>query len=732
MEEVQHIFVLDGLHCAACAARVETAVTKLDGVSRAEVNPVAGLMRVRHDAKKASAADIAAAVERAGFHAELREPTAPAAQAAKPSCLPWVVSAIILIPLLALHYHCFSEEDYPLVELCLLLPIVALNYGYFTRGLRALLHAAPNMDTLVALGAATATIYSIADVVHLHSGHAYADSAAMILTIVSFGLWLESRCTAGAGNALAALRRRMPTSATILRNGGQESIPTSQIMPGDTLLVKPGALVPADGTVLEGVSEIDESTFTGESTPLTKKAGSKVFAGTVNGSAPLTITAASAPGQSAISRIIRLVGEAEISKPGLARLADRLAAWFVPAAILIAVVTILVWSICTGDVSFALRRGISVLVISCPCALGLATPIAVMAAAGRAAREGIIFRNGHAMETAWRATVAVLDKTGTLTRGRPQVVATRPVGISDKELLQLASALEGSCNHPYAAAVCAALPADEPNPFRAQDIKNAPGRGVQGLVNGQPCAAGSISFMKELGIDTAAVDLWNIPNAASPLYVARNGTLCGMIAVADTLRESSTEAVKELRHLGLRTIMVTGDCERTAAAVARQCGIDDARWEMPPQRKVELVKELQAAGEKVMMVGDGINDTPALTAADVSMTVGMGTDAALNSADIILAYDDLINATDALKLSRKLTDNIKNNLTWAAGYNIVAIPLAAGAFYPLFHWTPTPAFAAACMCASSLCVVLSALRLRGSDHNTSDDGLPKVVSNEGY
>ena len=731
MAEVQQIFVLEGMRCAVCASRVQDCVSKLDGVSRAEVNLVAGLMRVCYDDEKLAAADIAAAVEKAGFHAELREAAAPATHRRKPSCLPWVLSAIILLPLLALHYHLFIDEDHPGIELCLLAPILVLNFGYFTRGLRALLHGAPNMDTLVALGAATATVYSMADVVHLHAGHAYADSAAMILTIVAFGRWLEARCTAGAGDAMAALRRRMPAKATIQRDGKQERIPAAQIMPGDTLLVKPGELVPADGTVVDGVSEIDESTFTGESTPMVKERGGKVFAGTVNGSGPLTITATAAPQQSALSRIIKMVGEAEIAKPSIARMADRIAAWFVPAVILIAIVSIAAWMHYADDMSFALRRGISVLVISCPCALGLATPIAVMVAAGRAARNGIFFRNGDAMENAWRATVAVLDKTGTLTQGQPHVCTTAPVGITETELLRLGAALEGSCNHPYAAAVCAALPQGEANPFHAEQITNTPGRGVQGMVNGQPCAAGSATFMKELGIDTKAVDLWNIPPVASPLYVARNGSLCGMIAVADILRDTSTEAIKELRHLGLRTIMVTGDCQRTASEVALQCGIEDVRWEVQPQGKVELVKDLQAAGERVLMVGDGINDAPALAAADVSMTVGMGTDAALNSADIILAHDDLVNAADALTLSRELTNNVTRNIFWALAYNIVAIPLAAGAFYPFFQWTPTPAFSAGCMCASSLCVVLSALRMRGKEHYAGET-LPKAISDEGY
>ena len=730
MAEKHQIFVLEGLRCASCAAHVEQAVAKVDGVSRVEVNLVSKLMRVCHDADKVTAADITAAVEGAGYHAELREPTAPVAPASLPSCLPWAVSAAFLLPLLVLHYRILIDDgDYRIAELCLLVPILILNFRYFTRGAWALLRLAPNMDTLVALGAAAATAYSLADVIHLHAGHAYADSAAMILTIVSFGRWLEAFYTAGAGDAMAALRRRLPTRATILRgDGARESIPAAQVLPGDRLLVRPGELVPADGEVLEGVSEIDESTFTGESTPLVKEPGGRVFAGTINGSGALTVSATAPTQRSTISRIVRLVGEAEVVKPSIARLADRLAAWFVPFVILAAIAAVAAWVHCEGDLTFALRRGISVLVISCPCALGLATPLAVMIAAGRAAHEGIIFRSGAAMELAHRATVAVLDKTGTLTQGRPHVCATQPVGITEKELLQLAAVLEGSCNHPYAAAVCTALPHGEPNPFHAEQVRIVPGRGVQGLVNGEPCAVGCDAFMKELGIDISQVDLWEIPNVATPLYVVRNGSLCGAVAVADSLRDTTTEAVKDLRLEGVRPVMVTGDCTRTANEVALQCGIEEVYAEVPPQGKVELVQQLQDVDECVLMVGDGINDAPALAAADISMTLGMGTDAAINSADIILTHDDLIDAAAAMALSRELTQNIRRNFSWALGYNIIAIPLAAGAFYPLFQWTPTPAFSAACMCASSLFVVLSALRLR----RKKEEALPEFIEEEGY
>lgn len=725
------IFRLEGLRCASCAAKVESCVAKLHGVESAEVNLPAGLMRVTLNSGEAVAADIEAAVAAAGFKAELRAPDAPVAPPATPSCLNWVASAILLVPLLFLHYHLFADTDCTLIELALLLPILILNRGFFVRGARAALHAAPNMDTLVALGAATATAYSVVDVCSLHTGQAYADTAAMILTIVGFGNWLETLATAGAGNTMAALRRRMPATAAILRaDGTPETIPASQIMPGDTLLVKPGTLVPADGTVLDGISEIDEAAFTGESIPMVKEKGHRIFAGTINGSGPLRITADAPPQHSTLSHIIRMVGEAEVSKPPVSRLADRVAAWFVPAVILLACITVAVWIGSCGDVSFALRRGIAVLVISCPCALGLATPIAVMVTAGRAARGGIIFRSGTAMENAGRATVAVLDKTGTLTLGMPHVCATLPLEISEQELLQLAAALESSTSHPYAAAVCSAAPADSPNPFHADNISTVPGRGVQGSVNGVPCAAGSALFMKELGIDTSSVDLWHIPSVASPLYIARGGAVCGVIAVADALRGSATDAVKHLRHQRLHPIMVTGDCALTANEIATQCGITEVHAEVPPQGKVELVKNLQRLGERVLMIGDGINDAPALAAADVSMAVGMGTDAALNSAGIILTHDDLSNAGDAIQLSRELTANIRHNLFWAFIYNVLAIPLAAGAFYSFIHWIPTPAVAAACMCLSSLCVVLSALSLRKreSDHFH----LPDANADEGY
>ena len=731
MKRTTHIFRLEGLHCASCAAKAESAVAKVDGVESVEVNLVAGLMRVSVDGECADAAQIEAAVAAAGFKAELRDPGAPAEARQKPSCLPWVLSLVFLLPLLALHFHLFGTgSDTALWELLLLLPILYFNRGFFVRGTRAALHAAPNMDTLVALGAATATIYSIVDLAFLHSGPGYADTAAMILTIVAFGNWLEAMVTAGAGDTLAALRRRIPARATILRRDGtQEDIPAEQIMPGDALLVRPGQLVPADGTVLEGVSEIDESAFTGESVPMVKEKGHRVYAGTINGSGPLRIAADAAPQKSALSHIIRMVGEAEVAKPPMARTADRVATWFVPAVIVLACLTAVIWIYCSGDTAFALRRAISVLVVACPCALGLATPIAVMVAAGRAAKEGIIFRSGAAMENAGRATVAVLDKTGTLTLGRPKVCGTLPIGISEKELLQLAAALESTTNHPYAAAVCAAAPQNIP--FRAENIIPSPGRGVQATVNGFPCAAGSALFMKDLGIDISSVDLWDIPAIASPLYVACKGSVCGVIAVAAPLRSSATDAVKELRHCKMRIIMVTGDNSRTANACAKVCGIDRVHAEVKPQGKVELVEELRAMGENVLMIGDGINDAPALAAADTSMAVGMGTDAALNSAGIILSQDELACAARAVKLSREVTQNIRRNLFWAFIYNVIAIPVAAGAFYPLFHWTPTPAMAAGFMCLSSLSVVFSALSLRKRDED-GETHESKGNANEGY
>ena len=729
MERVRLIFTLEGLRCASCAARVESAVSGLDGVESVEVNPVAGLMRVTLGAGKTGACTIVSAVSAAGFKAALREPDAPAAPPQQPSCRNWALSLLFLAPLLALHHHAFTEADTTVWELALLLPVILLNRGFFVRGARAALHRAPNMDTLVAIAAATATAYSLADVLFLHTGEAYADTAAMILTIVAFGKWLESQATAGAGDSAAALRRRMPATATVLRrDGSQEDIPAAQIMPGDTLLVRPGRLVPADGTVLQGVSQIDESAFTGESIPMLKERGSRVYAGTINGSGPLQISANAAPQKSALSSIIRMVGEAEVAKPPMARTADRVAGWFVPVVILLACVTAAAWILCSGDTAFALRRAISVLVISCPCALGLATPIAVMVAAGRAAREGIIFRSGAAMEEVGRATAAVLDKTGTLTLGRPGVCGTLPLGVEERELLQLAAALESTGSHPYALAVCAAAPKE--NPLHAENTSHTPGRGVQGTIGGQPCAAGSALFMQELGVDISAANLRDIPAIASPLYVARNGILCGVIAVADALRISSTEAVKALRFHGLRVFMVTGDNALTAHEIAKQSGIDRVHAEVPPQGKVELVHQLQREGENVLMIGDGINDAPALAAANTSMAVGMGTDAALNSAGIILSHDDLASSADAIHLSRLLVANIRRNLFWAFSYNVLAIPLAAGALYPLFRWTPTPAVAAACMCASSLCVVLSALSLRGKRENgeawasqgSADDG----------
>lgn len=710
-----NLFVLSGLHCAACAGRVESLVRRMDGVSQVDVNLVSCRMRVDHDAAAVSAEAIAAAVKKAGYGAEplKDDAAAPVHDTGAGQLFRFIMSALFLVALLYVR-HGWGREGTALYELVLLAPVLALNGGYFVRGAKAALHLAPNMDTLVALGAGAAVAYSLADVFWLHTGSGHAECAAMVLTIVTFGKWLEARVTGHAGDALDSLRRLLPQQATLLQQDGtQQEIPARQVMPGDSLLVRPGARVPADATVVEGVSEIDESAFTGESLPVEKSPGSKVFAGTINGSNALTVKADAAPADSGLSGLLHMLDDAAAVKPPISRTADRVASVLVPVVILLACVAGGVWYWLGMTPAFALGRAISVLVVSCPCALGLATPVAVMVATGRAARAGVVFRHGEDLENLGKCTIAVLDKTGTLTSGKPSVCKVEPAapGMTEQGLLELAAALESRSNHPYARAIFLAAP---DTPVRATGFSHTPGRGVQASVDGVPCAAGNALFMQELGVDTSSVNTLAVPTVAAPLYIARGGTLAGMVAVADSLRPGSSEAVNSLLNLGMGVMMVTGDNRRTAEAMALQAGIDNFRAEQRPQDKVELVKQLRAAGYRVLMVGDGINDAPALAAADVSMAMGMGTDVAQNSAGIILTRSNLQDASRAISQSRDAVHIIKRNLLWAYLYNLVAIPVAGGALFPLMDSVVAPGACAAAMCASSLFVVLSSLRLRRS------------------
>lgn len=712
---MQEHFQVSGMSCAACSARVEQAVRKLEGVRAAQVNLLTRSMVAEWDEARLSAADVVAAVQAAGYGAAVGvADTAGEARADESRALlrRLSLSLVFLLPMVAVCH----AEGVPAAELicwALLLPIVVLNRAFFIRGLAGLAKGAPNMDTLIAMGASAAMLYSVADALLLHTGTMYLESAGMILTLITLGKWLEARATGETGSALRRLRALLPETATLRRGEAWVTVPAAEVQPGEVVRVAAGERVSVDGVVTEGVSSIDESAFTGESMPVEKTAGSRVCAGTVNGNGTLLVRAEKAREDSALNGLIHLVGEAAAAKAPIARTADRVSAVFVPCVLLVAVLTAAVWLLCGADAATATGCAIAVLVISCPCALGLATPVAIMVGAGKGAEQGLLFRNGETLETARRVDAVMLDKTGTVTSGHPVLTDVCPQGGTETELLALAAALESGSRHPLAAAVLAAAEARGVAVPEAADGAYRAGRGVSAVVNGVPCAAGNAAYMQELGVavNTAQAEAW-AEEGKTVLYVARGTVLVGLLAVADPMKEGSAEAVRSLREAGIRVLMVTGDHALTAAAVARQAGIEEVVSGALPQDKVEKLRELRAAGHCVAMVGDGINDAPALVAADVGMAIGAGTDVALDSAGMILMRSDLRDVPAALRLSRAVIRTIRQNLFWAFFYNALAIPLAAGVYAPLFGWYLTPPVAAAAMSLSSFCVVCNALRLR--------------------
>ncbi len=705
------VFHVTGMSCAACSARVERCVRQLQGVRAVQVNLLTQSMQVQWDENALSAESVCAAVTAAGYGAEpAAEVGAPPAEESAPIRRRFLCSLVFLLPMVV-GAHLLQGAAGAAVQALLLLPILWLNRRFFIVGTKALLQGAPNMDTLIALGAAAGIVYSAADVFFLHTGALYLESAGMILALISFGKWLEARATGQTGRALERLRALLPDAARVQRGGEWTLIPAAEVRAGDLLQVRAGERIPADAEVQTGVSAIDEAFITGESLPVEKTAGSTVYAGTVNGNGVLVLRARAARADSALSGIIRMVGEAAAGKAPIARTADRASAVFVPAVVGIAVLTAAVWLLCGAGLAEALGCAIAVLVISCPCALGLATPVAVMVGAGKGAENGILFRNGETLETAQRVTAVLLDKTGTLTEGRPAVTDILPAaGVARAELLSLAAALESDSHHPLATAVCRAAGRSA---AAAENVTYLPGRGITATVGGVPCAAGNAALMQELGVpcDTAAADALAAAGK-SPLFFARGGRCVGVLAVSDPVKRTSPAAVAQLQQAGLRVLMMTGDAPLTAAAVAGQAGISEWYAAALPQDKAAMVRRLQAEGHVVAVIGDGINDAPALTQADVGMAVGAGTDVACESAGMILVRSDLQDAAAALRLSRAVLRTIRQNLFWAFFYNVAAIPLAAGAWYPLFGWRLSPAVAAAAMSLSSFCVVCNALRLR--------------------
>ena len=701
-------FKVTGMSCSACSARVERAVAVLPGVQSVQVNLLTGSMRVQFSVEQ-SEATIISAVEAAGYGAALAQGATTTRSNDSGLRRRLVLSLSILLPLMAIH-HLWHGLPSAIVQLLLALPILWLNRKFFINGLKGALKGAANMDTLVALGAGAAMMDGLANFYFAHRGAYYFECAAMIVTLITLGKWLESRATGRTGEALEKLLSLLPRTATVLRNGTPTNIPADAVQVGEIVLVRPGERMPVDGTVTAGTSAADEAALTGESLPVEKTPGACVYAGTVNRNGALQVRADKTAATSALADIVSLVGEAAATKAPISRLADRISGVFVPVVVAISLLTALTWLLLGAGVGFALSCAIAVLVISCPCALGLATPVAIMVGTGRGAECGILFRNGTALETARRATAVVLDKTGTITTGHPVVTDILPAPAhSNEELLQLAVTLESGSNHPLAEAVLQAAASLTPEPCNS--LTYLPGRGITASIGSVPCAAGNAALMSEIGVSVPDVAALTAAGK-TPIFFARGNELIGTLAVADTIKPESPAAIAAMKQAGLRVLMISGDNSRTAHAIALRAGVDEVHAEALPQDKDALVRRLQAEGHCVAMVGDGINDAPALTRADVGIAIGAGTDIAMECAGVILVRSNLMDAVAALRLSRAVLRNIRQNLFWALLYNCLAIPVAAGILYPLTGWLLHPAVAAAAMGMSSLCVVSNALRLR--------------------
>lgn len=768
-------FDVGGMSCAACQAHVEKAVTKLKGVDQVAVNLLSGSMAVDFDEAVVSVDDICAAVDKAGYSASPAAGSGgsgtaggsgaggagAAGSAGKPGAVRFesptkkleatankmrtrlIVSIVFLIPLFYIGMgHMFgwplpaffTEHMYSmnlcLAEILLLIPIVYVNWAYFSNGFKSLVHGAPNMDTLIAIGATASIVYSIYASFQVsmavgagdhHMAHEwvmnnlYFESAGMILSLVTVGKYLETRSKAKTGDAIEHLIDLAPKTATLLVDGEERQVSVDDIAVGDVIVVRPGESIPVDGVVIEGTSSVDESALTGESMPVEKNAGDPVSAATINRTGSFAFRATRVGADTNLARIIQLVEDANATKAPIARLADKVAGVFVPVVLCIAAVTFVAWMIATGNVSEALTAAVAVVVISCPCALGLATPVAIMVSTGKGAELGILFKSAEALETLHKVGTVVLDKTGTVTQGKPSVTDVLPAdGVSEKALLKLAAALESKSEHPLAEAIVEHAKAQGIVPRVVSDFEALPGRGVTAKEGANVVAAGNSRYMDELGVRVPIDVREQCARAGkTPLFFAKNGELVGVIAAADVVKPTSAQAVRTFSQLGLRTVMLTGDNELTARSIASQVGIDEVIADVLPQDKERHVRELQDRGQKVAMVGDGINDSPALARADVGIAIGAGTDVAAESADVILMRSDLLDVTRAVELSRATIRNIKQDLFWALFYNSIGIPLAAGVFYPLLGWQLSPMFGAAAMSLSSICVVTNALRLRG-------------------
>ena len=741
-------FNVTGMSCAACSSRVEKAVSKVEGVQSCSVSLLTNSMGVEGSASEES---IIAAVEKAGYGASVAG--AEKKQSAETDQLKDKDTPVLMHRLIAsvgflvvLMYismgHMMWGWPLPaffadnhiamgLAQLLLCVIIMVINQKFFISGFKGLIHRSPNMDTLVALGSGASFVYSVyalfamtdaqvkgnAELVMSYMHEFYFESAAMILTLITVGKMLEAHSKGKTTNALKALLNLAPKKATLLIDGKETEVTVDKVKKGDVFVVRPGESIPVDAEITDGSTAVDESALTGESIPVDKVVGDSVSAGTINKSGFIKCSATAVGEDTALSQIIKMVSDAAATKAPVAKIADKVSGVFVPVVIVIAVVTIAVWLLCGQTVGYALARGISVLVISCPCALGLATPVAIMVGNGMGARKGILFKTAASLEEAGKTQIAVLDKTGTITKGEPKVTDIIPFEITENELLKYAYSIEVKSEHPLAKAIIVKAEELSLNPYEVTDFKTESGNGLSAEYNGKRIIGGSKKYISSIiGISNDILSKADklSEEGKTPLFFMLDNKLLGIIAVADVIKEESPKAIKQLQNMGIKVVMLTGDNERTAKAVGKLAGVDEVIAGVMPDGKEKVVAELKKQG-KVLMVGDGINDAPALTRADIGMAIGSGTDIAIDAADVVFMKSKLTDVPAAVRLSRKTLRNIHENLFWAFIYNVIGIPLAAGVWIPLLGWQLNPMFGAAAMSLSSFCVVTNALRLNFFD-----------------
>lgn len=762
-------FDVTGMTCSACSSRVEKCVSKLDGASNVTVNLLTNSMQVEYDEKVLSERQIIDAVVKAGYGANVQNVKSsasssqgraaasgnPVEEQMKNMKFRLIVSFVFLVPLMYVSMgHMVglplpgflsgveNAVSFAFTQFLLCLPIIFVNRKYYIKGFQTLSHLAPNMDSLIAIGSTASLVYGIVaiyrmsyglgsgdmELVHRYYHDLYFESAAMILALITVGKYLEARSKGKTSEALTKLLDLAPKTAVVERGGREEEIPVEQVQAGDIVVVRPGNSIPVDGFIIEGSTSIDEAAITGESIPVHKQVNDTVIAATMNKTGFIRFKATRVGDDTTFSQIIRLVEEASSSKAPIAKTADKIAGIFVPAVMAIALVTAIGWLMAGAAFEFAFSCAVSVLVISCPCALGLATPVAIMVGTGKGAENGILIRSGEALETVHNIQCVVLDKTGTITQGKP-VVTNVETNLEPGQFLSIAAGLEEKSEHPLAEAILEYTKKNKIRPSKVSEFLSVPGRGVKGKIDGKWYFAGNSRMMEEEGLSLSSVKnrLDELADQGkTPMVFAEEGRILGILSVADVVKETSREAVKQLKELGTEVVMLTGDNKRTAEAIRKELDIDTVIAEVLPQDKEREISRLQKEGKKVAMIGDGVNDAPALARADVGMAIGAGTDVAIESADIVLMKNDLLDAVTAIRLSKAVIRNIKQNLFWAFFYNSLGIPVAAGVFYTAFGWKLSPMIGAAAMSMSSIFVVTNALRLKkfkvSRSENTSKKG----------